>query len=94
MKVGEKTGEVVGAVSVQEEDELMLMTSGGQSIRIRVSEVREAGRNTMGVKLLSLKAGEKLKDIARVIPDAENDEPETEPNDTEGSDAGPEGAEE
>ena len=46
------------------------MTSGGQSIRIRVSEVREAGRNTMGVKLLSLKDGEKLQDIARVIPDA------------------------
>jgi len=76
MKVGEKTGEVVRAVSVHEDDELMLMTSGGQSIRIRVSEVREAGRNTMGVKLLSLKDGEKLQDIARVIPDAEDDDPE------------------
>jgi DNA gyrase subunit A len=76
MKVGEKTGEVVRAVSVQEDDELMLMTSGGQSIRIRVSEVREAGRNTMGVKLLSLKEGEKLQDIARVIPDAEDEESE------------------
>ncbi|MFC7336526.1 DNA gyrase subunit A [Haloferula chungangensis] len=76
MKVGEKTGEVVRAVSVQESDELMLMTSGGQSIRIRVSEVREAGRNTMGVKLLSLKEGEKLQDIARVIPDAEDDSDE------------------
>jgi len=67
---------VVRAVSVHEDDELMLMTSGGQSIRIRVSEVREAGRNTMGVKLLSLKDGEKLQDIARVIPDAEDDDPE------------------
>ncbi|MEM1083483.1 MAG: DNA gyrase subunit A [Verrucomicrobiota bacterium] len=73
MKVGDKTGEVVGAVSVEEEDELMLMTSGGQSIRIRVAEVREAGRNTMGVKLLSLKGGEKLQDIARVIPDGEEE---------------------
>lgn len=69
MKVGDKTGEVVRAVSVREEDELMLMTSTGQSIRIRVSEVREASRNTMGVKLLSLRKGEKLQDVARVIPD-------------------------
>ncbi len=87
MKVGEKTGEVVRAVTVREEDELMLMTSGGQSIRIRVSEVREAGRNTMGVKLLSLKKGELLRDIARVIPDAdvvvaeEGEEPEAEASD-------------
>ncbi|MCH7224522.1 DNA gyrase subunit A [Haloferula sp. A504] len=74
MKVGEKTGEVVGAVSVAEEDELMLMTSGGQSIRIRVSEVRTAGRNTMGVKLLTLKKGERLQDIARVIPDEDSED--------------------
>ncbi len=72
MKVGEKTGEVVGAVAVAEDEELMLMTSGGQSIRIRVAEVREAGRNTMGVKLLTLKEGEKLQDIALVIPDGED----------------------
>ncbi len=69
MKVTERTGAVVGVVTVHEEDELMLMTSGGQSIRIRVSEVREAGRNTQGVKLLTLREGEKLQDIARVIPD-------------------------
>ncbi|BCX46523.1 DNA gyrase subunit A [Haloferula helveola] len=74
MKVGDKTGELVGAVAVTNEDQLMLMTSGGQSIRIRVSEVREAGRNTMGVKLLSLKGDEKLQDIARVIPDEDEDE--------------------
>ena len=76
MKVGEKTGEVVGAVAVTAEDELMLMTSGGQSIRIRVSDVREAGRNTMGVKLLSLKGDEKLQDIALVIPDDESGIPD------------------
>ena len=76
MKVTEKTGDVVGAVAVQEEDELMLMTSGGQSIRIRVAEVREAGRNTQGVKLVTLKDPEKLQDIARVIPDADEGEEE------------------
>ena len=74
MKVTDKTGPVVGALSVEESDELMLMTSTGQSIRIRVSEVRTTGRNAQGVKLLSLKSGEKLQDISLVIPDGEDSE--------------------
>ncbi|MEC9110948.1 MAG: DNA gyrase subunit A, partial [Verrucomicrobiota bacterium] len=45
MKCTEKTGQVVGAAAVADDDELMLMTTGGQSIRIRVSDVRETGRN-------------------------------------------------
>jgi DNA gyrase subunit A len=72
MKVTDKTGPVVGAVTVTEEDELMLMTSSGQSIRIRAAEVRETGRNAQGVKLLTLKGNEKLQDISRVIPDGED----------------------
>jgi len=72
MKVTDKTGPVVGAVTVVEEDELMLMTSTGQSIRIRVSEIRETGRNAQGVKLLTLKEGEKLQDISKVIADGDD----------------------
>jgi DNA gyrase subunit A len=74
MKVTDKTGPVVGAVTVTEEDELMLMTSTGQSIRIRVNEIRETGRNAQGVKLLTLKDGEKLQDISLVIPDGDDAE--------------------
>ena len=76
MNVTEKTGQVVGAISVTEEDELMLMTTDGQSIRIRCSDVRETGRAAQGVKLVTLKNGEKLQDIARVMPDDEEDEAE------------------
>jgi DNA gyrase subunit A len=65
---------VVGAVAVTEADELMLMTSTGQSIRIRVSDIRETGRVAQGVKLLTLKPGEKLQDISLVIPDGEDSE--------------------
>ena len=72
MKVTDKTGPVVGAVTVTTADELMLMTSSGQSIRIRAAEVRETGRNAQGVKLLTLKEGEKLQDISIVIPDGED----------------------
>lgn len=71
MKCTEKTGPVIGSLSVEESDELMLMTDRGQSIRIRVSEVRETGRNAQGVKLVTLKEGEKLQAIARVMPDDE-----------------------
>jgi DNA gyrase subunit A len=76
MKVTEKTGLVIGAVTVNEEDELMLMTSGGLSVRIRVSSIRETSRNTQGVKLLTLKEGEKLQDIAKVISDGEDNSSE------------------
>jgi DNA gyrase subunit A len=74
MKCTEKTGPVVGSLSVEEPDELMLMTDGGQSIRIRVSDVRETGRNAQGVKLVTLNEGEKLQAVARVMPDDEADE--------------------
>ena len=74
MKCTEKTGPVVGSLSVEEPDELMLMTDGGQSIRIRVSDVRETGRNAQGVKLVTLNEGEKLQAVARVMPDDESDE--------------------
>ena len=74
MKCTEKTGPVVGSLSVEETDELMLMTDGGQSIRIRVSDVRETGRNAQGVKLVTLNEGEKLQAVARVMPDDEADE--------------------
>jgi DNA gyrase subunit A len=75
MNVTDKTGAVVGALTVTEEDELMLMTSTGQSIRIKVGGekgIRETGRVAQGVKLLTLKEGEKLQDIAIVIPDGED----------------------
>jgi DNA gyrase subunit A len=74
----------------------MLMTSTGQSIRIRVNEIRETGRNAQGVKLLTLKEGEKLQDVSIVIPDGEDTSADSETGETpvnpgdsseEGSDA-------
>ncbi len=73
MKTGERTGDVVGALTVHNSDELMLITTGGQMVRIRVSEVRETGRNTMGVKLVDLREGETLQDIAPVVSLEEGD---------------------
>ena len=67
MKTGEKTGDVVGALTVRETDEIMLITNKGQMVRTRVKEIRETGRNTMGVKLMDLRNSEKLQAIAPVV---------------------------
>src|SRR4029078_432205 len=67
MKTGDKTGGVVGALTVTEQDELMLITTKGQMVRTRISEIRAVGRNTMGVKLMDLRGAEKLQAIAPVI---------------------------
>ncbi|MBK5263702.1 MAG: hypothetical protein JJE34_00500 [Alphaproteobacteria bacterium] len=60
------------ALTVKDSDEIMLITVGGQMVRTPVKQIREAGRNTMGVKLVNLDPGDKLQAIAPVI--AEPDE--------------------
>ena len=67
MKIGDKTGGVVGALTVKDADEIMLITSGGQMVRTFVKDIRETGRNAMGVKLVDLDPGDKLQAIAPVI---------------------------
>ena len=76
----------MGALTVLETDELMLTTNKGKLVRTRVSEIREAGRNTMGVKLIDLARNEKLQDIAKVISQGDDEEtPTTPPPETGGS---------
>jgi DNA gyrase subunit A len=67
MKTNEKTGAVVGALTVRDMDEIMLITVGGQMVRIPVQGIREAGRNTQGVKLVNLAEKDKLQAIAPVV---------------------------
>src|SRR5207244_10994257 len=50
MRTGEKTGNVVGALTIRESDEIMLITNKGQLVRTRVKAIRAVRRNTMGVK--------------------------------------------
>ena len=65
---------VAGALSVREEEEVMLLTAKGQSIRTRVKEIRETGRGAKGVKLLTLAEGDRLLSIARIVETAEETE--------------------
>ena len=70
----ERNGLVVAAKLVNDEDEIMLITTGGVLIRTRVKEIRELGRATQGVTLINLGEGEKLSGLEKIV---EADEEET-----------------
>jgi len=65
---------VAGALSLHEDDEVMLLTAKGQSIRTRVKEIRETGRGAKGVRLVTLEPGDKLLSIARIVETEEESE--------------------
>ena len=89
MKTGDKTGVVIGALTVRDTDEIMLITTGGQLVRTVVKDIREAGRNTMGVKLINLEAGDQLLAIAPVINEDKTEVPATASPEPEGGPPGP-----
>ena len=66
MKTTERTGTVIGVRMVTDDDQLMLVTSGGKVIRFRASELRVIGRNTQGVRVIGLEEGERLASVARL----------------------------
>ena len=66
MKTTPKTGQVIGVRMVTDDDQIMLVTSGGKVIRLRVNEIRVIGRNTQGVRLIDLEEGEKVASVARL----------------------------
>jgi DNA gyrase subunit A len=73
-----RNGNVVGAVQVRDDNEIMLITDGGTLVRTRVAEVSVLSRNTQGVTLINLSKGEKLVGIERVVEDQEDDRSEEE----------------
>ena len=78
MKTTEKTGGVCGALAVNESDEIMLITFGGQMVRTGVAHIRMTGRNAQGVKLINLDSDDRLLAIAPVInEDATGSDDET-----------------
>ena len=67
ISASERNGKVVAARLVSDDDEIMLITTGGVLIRTRVREIRELGRATQGVTLIALDAGEKLAGLEKVV---------------------------
>ena len=66
MKVTDKTGPVVAVKEVVDSDELMIISAGGQVIRLALKNVRVMGRATQGVRLINLDERDKVCDVARL----------------------------
>ncbi len=67
MRVTEKTGKTIGVLQVREEDEIMLITTKGTMIRLKVKDIRVVSRNTQGVKLIDVEQGEKVASICLIM---------------------------
>ena len=89
-KITEKSGNLVGVKSVENDDELMLITTEGIIIRIQVSDVTVLGRITTGVKLINLKEGVSVASIAKVVEDKTLMPPEDEKAENDDSENGDE----
>jgi len=79
-RIVEARGELVGALMVRPEDEVFAITSAGGVIRTSAAEIKQSGRQTMGVRLVNLASGQSLVAIARnaeaLVPDGGPDDPE------------------
>ena len=65
--ISDRNGIAVAAKLVSEDDEIMLITTGGVLIRTRVKEIRDMGRATQGVTLINLGEGEKLSGLEKIV---------------------------
>ncbi|MBW6477532.1 MAG: DNA gyrase subunit A [Chromatiales bacterium] len=74
IQTSERNGGVVGAVLVDDQDEIMLITDAGTLVRTRVDEISIVGRNTQGVKLINLTKNEKLIGLERIADSGEDEE--------------------
>ena len=66
-KVTARTGEVVGMIAVDDDDELMLLTENGVLIRIPCKKISQTGRSAMGVKLINLDDGDAVANVTKVV---------------------------
>ena len=66
MNITEKTGALVGLLAVEENDDLMITCKSGITIRMRIADIREAGRATQGVRLINIEEGDSIAAIARI----------------------------
>jgi DNA gyrase subunit A len=70
----ERNGPVVGLKLVKDDDEVMIITDRGQTLRTRVAEIRETGRNAQGVKLMTLGDGERIVAVERLAENVDGDD--------------------
>ncbi|HAE35413.1 MAG TPA: DNA gyrase subunit A, partial [Bacteroidetes bacterium] len=88
IKVTQKTGQLIAVKSVTDNDDLMIITVKGITIRMRVDDIRVMGRATQGVRLINLKDGDSIASITKAEREEETEE-QVEGEGAEGSDTEP-----
>jgi DNA gyrase subunit A len=73
MKVTDKTGNVAGIKPVRDDDELMLISTSGTGLRMKISDIKAIGRNTQGVRLIKLDGGDRVGAVARIAAKEEDE---------------------
>lgn len=83
MQTSERNGTLVGAVLVNDHDEIMLITDGGTLVRTPVDGISVVGRNTQGVRIIRLDKGEKVIGVDRIagLAGEDNDDGDDFPDD-------------
>jgi len=84
MSMSTRNGPLVAAFPVTDEDDVMLVTDGGQLIRMPVNDIRIAGRMTQGVTMLRTAEGERVVGVAH-LADAGDDAPDGTDEETDGN---------
>ena len=82
LKRSDKTGDIIALKEVLPDDELMMITKKGIMIRVPVEGIRISGRNTQGVKVMNLTAGDLVVDVARVVKEDEDEAVEEDEDET------------
>lgn len=79
IKTTRRNGPVIAVLEVAEEDELILVTEHGMTVRIAAGSISSIGRNTQGVKLVATESGDRLSAVTRIVPEAAGEQGEEEP---------------
>ncbi len=80
LNITKRTGQVMGILQVNEDDEVMLVTDGGKILRLAARGISLIGRVTQGVKLMDAEAEERVVSLAKVAEQSDDSDPETEPD--------------
>jgi DNA gyrase subunit A len=65
MKLTDKTGKLVGVVAVEDNHDLMVLTSKGKMIRVSIKDISKTGKNTQGVRIVKLDEGDSVVSVAK-----------------------------
>ncbi len=92
INITDKTGKLIAIRDVTDKDDLMIITTNGITIRMSVSDLREMGRATQGVRVINLNEGDEIAAVAKVDVSAQEENGDDKTDGGEGENSGPDPA--